>query len=255
VATESIEVSVFVPKSTPDEVYDAWFQNDEHSRFSGMRARMTRTEGAAFDLGEGQIQGTNRELEPGRRILQSWRAAAFPADSPDSLVQVDFAPEGDGTRVTLGHKDLPQGQAKAYQTYWRDTFLSEMARHFSEGRRAEEPAARRRERRPARKVAKTTRRAAAVGAAAATARRKKTAGRRLPKAARPKPGKATGKKTGVKQVRGAALGAKPGGKKTGRRSASEPTSRRVPGRQAARVAKTRKAGAPRPKKGGTKKKR
>ena len=116
---ESIEVSVVLPTG-PRQVYEAWLNSDAHAAFTGR----------AFTAWDGYIQGKNLELEPFTRILQSWRTTDFPAASPDSQLEVLLEAEGNGTRLTLRHTNIPDGQGDSYQQGWVDYYFEPMKTYF-----------------------------------------------------------------------------------------------------------------------------
>lgn len=63
-----------------------------------------------------EIEGAYLALDPPHRISFSWRplAAGF-----DSVVTVDFSPEGRGrTRMTITHTRLPAGWYDSYRRGW-----------------------------------------------------------------------------------------------------------------------------------------
>jgi activator of HSP90 ATPase len=130
-ATEKIELSDIIP-ATPEQIYAAWLDPAEHEAMTGGEATMERPEaGAVFSAGDGYIWGKNLELEPHRRIVQSWRTSEFPDDAPDSRLEIllDDAPEG--TRVTLIHSEIPEGQGAQYEGGWRDYYFTPMKKHFA----------------------------------------------------------------------------------------------------------------------------
>lgn len=60
---------------------------------------------------DGYIEGIDEELEPGRRIVHSWRATEFPPDSPDSRLEIVLEGVEGGARITLHHGSLAEGQS------------------------------------------------------------------------------------------------------------------------------------------------
>ena len=137
-ATESIQVSGVI-HATPESIYNAWLDSNEHSSFTGGKATVEPSIGGRFTAWDGYIQGTNLELNPGRRIVQSWRTTEFPSGSPDSRLEVLFEAAGDGTRVTLNHTEIPPGQATRYEQGWREHHLDPMARYFGRGSMSTSP--------------------------------------------------------------------------------------------------------------------
>ena len=126
--TVNFEVSNVIPVS-PAMVYNAWLDSDEHANMTGDTARVSAVAGEPFEAGGGYIQGRNLELEPGKRILQSWRTSEFEDSEPDSLLEIEFTPEGSGTRVTIRHSNLPSNGMQ-YQQGWIDSYFTPMKEYF-----------------------------------------------------------------------------------------------------------------------------
>jgi activator of HSP90 ATPase len=180
--TDSIELSRFLP-ATPDRIYLAWLNGPDHTAMTGGKASVASTEvGGAFSAWDGYIDGVHVALEPGRRIVQAWRSDDFPADAPESHLEVLLEPAPGGARITIRHTELPEGQGPAVLEGWDEWYLAPMERFFAREarrrsagpKRAAGPA-----RRPARKPApakarpsrSTARRSAAKARAKAAPRR------------------------------------------------------------------------------------
>ena len=129
--TEAIEVSTLLPV-TPQRLYEAWLDGDEHGKFSGGIAEVDPRVGGRYSAWDGYITGVTLELQPPRRILQSWRTSDFPPGSPDSRLEVLMKEEADGTRLTLRHTDIPDGQGEDYRQGWLDYYFEPMMAYFSE---------------------------------------------------------------------------------------------------------------------------
>ncbi len=133
--TDAILLSRILP-ATPAQVYAAWLDAAEHSAMTGSPATIESAEvGGRFTAWDGYIDGSFVALEPGVRIVQSWRSDDFPADALDSLLDVRLEPAPGGTRVTLRHGDLPEGQGPALLEGWVEFYLEPMARYFDRGRK------------------------------------------------------------------------------------------------------------------------
>ena len=65
----------------------------EHARFTGGEASIEANVGGAHSAWDGYIWGRIIELEPGRRIVQTWRTSEFPEGSEDSQLEILFEPE------------------------------------------------------------------------------------------------------------------------------------------------------------------
>ncbi len=128
--SESIKLSAVVP-ATPQRVYEAWMSSKEHASFTGGAAVITARAGGKFTAWDGYILGVTEALEPGKRIVQSWRSTDFPADAPDSRLEVLLEPSPRGTRVTLLHTNIPDGQAEELKQGWKDYYFTPMKTYFA----------------------------------------------------------------------------------------------------------------------------
>jgi activator of HSP90 ATPase len=126
---ESIEVSAELPAS-PEKVYKAWLSSEEHGKFTGSKAVIDPRKGGTFSAWDGYISGKNLELNPGKRIVQSWRTTEFPSRSPDSRIEVLFEKSGKWTKITIVHTNIPDGQGEQYRQGWLDYYFKPMKGYF-----------------------------------------------------------------------------------------------------------------------------
>jgi len=127
--SESIEVSTVLPAS-PEVVYQAWMDSEEHTWMTGSDASVEEGVGGRFTAWEGYISGTTLELVPYSRIVQAWRTTEFPPGSPDSRLEVRLEPAEGGTQITLIHTGIPDGQGESYRQGWLDWYFAPMKRYF-----------------------------------------------------------------------------------------------------------------------------
>ncbi|MDO8670559.1 MAG: SRPBCC domain-containing protein [Dehalococcoidia bacterium] len=128
--SESIEASSVIP-SSPQQIYDAWLSSEEHSAFTGDEARIDPVVGGRHSAFGDYIKGLNVQLEPPHRIVQTWRTTEFPADAPDSRLEILLDEVKGGTKVTMLHTGIPDGQAKDYEKGWLDYYIQPMKEYFS----------------------------------------------------------------------------------------------------------------------------
>lgn len=129
-ATESFTVSELIPAS-PERIYRAWLDASEHAAMTGGGATSEPRVGGGHTAWDGYIRGTHLELEPGRRIIQSWRSVDFPEAHADSRLEIMLEPSEGGTRLTLSHSGLPEGQGADYEEGWKDHYFLPMRKYFS----------------------------------------------------------------------------------------------------------------------------
>jgi activator of HSP90 ATPase len=127
---EAFTLSAIIPAS-PGEIYNAWLSSEGHSAMTGSQAQVEARNGGGFKAWDGYIRGKTLELEPNRRIVQAWRTTEFPEDSPDSRVEILLEEVEGGTKITLVHTHIPDGQGDSYKQGWEDFYFTPMRAHFN----------------------------------------------------------------------------------------------------------------------------
>src|SRR5688572_32790106 len=127
---ESIRITGIIPAS-PERVYEAWLNSDEHSKFTGSTATVEADVGGAHSAYDGYISGKILELDENARIVQSWRTQQFKEGDPDSRLEVVLEGRDDGsTSITFNHTGIPDGQGSMYEQGWLDHYLTKMRAYF-----------------------------------------------------------------------------------------------------------------------------
>lgn len=115
----------------PEDVYKALMDTRLHSRFTGSPARIGSKVGDVFTAYDGYIDGLNLALEPGRRIVQSWRAReeGWPEEH---YSQVSYTLEAveQGTRVVLRHDRVPAELVENFRQGWKEHYLEPLKALF-----------------------------------------------------------------------------------------------------------------------------
>ena len=127
---ESFTISTTLP-ATPEEIYNAWLSSEGHSGMTGSTAEIIPEIGGAFKAWDGYIWGKTLEMEPHRLIVLAWRTSEFPEDSPDSHVEILLEGDAEGTKITLKHTKVPEGQGDSYKQGWDDFYFTPMRKYFS----------------------------------------------------------------------------------------------------------------------------
>ena len=122
-------VSTVLP-ATPEQVFRAWLSSDGHTAMTGSKARVEPRVGGSFTAWDGYITGRTAALKPYTRILQDWRTSEFPDDAPDSQIEILLEPVEGGTRLTLTHRNIPEGQAESYESGWDESYFQPMKAYF-----------------------------------------------------------------------------------------------------------------------------
>jgi uncharacterized protein YndB with AHSA1/START domain len=123
----------------PEAVYDAWLDSAAHGAMTGGGAKIARCVGGAYSAWDGYITGKTVELVPGKRIVQSWRTTEFADHDPDSTITIELKPAKTGTRLTLTHGGVPDGQTSYENGGWQDNYFAPMKAHFARTKTKERP--------------------------------------------------------------------------------------------------------------------
>ena len=127
---DSIKLSASF-KVKPEKIYSAWLDSKEHSAMTGSIAEIDPRINGKFTAWDGYISGTTTELMPGKKIVQKWRTTEFPTGSPDSILEIVLEKTKTGTKLTLSHALIPEGQGENYKQGWKDFYFKPMKKYFS----------------------------------------------------------------------------------------------------------------------------
>jgi activator of HSP90 ATPase len=83
----------------------SWIQK-KHSKFTGGKAQISRKVGGKFSAFDGYSEGTNLELVPDKKIVQTWRASDWP-EGHYSKVDFSLKEIPGGTRLTFTQTGVP----------------------------------------------------------------------------------------------------------------------------------------------------
>lgn len=142
---ESLEISRHIP-APPKAVFEAWLDAKRHAAFTGGAATAGRR--GEFTAWDGYITGRTLRKVAHKLIVQSWRTTEFPDGAPDSQLELALAPANGGTRLTLRHSEIPDGQGPSYLSGWDEFYFDPMVAYFAA--RSAKPA---RKKAPAKKAA------------------------------------------------------------------------------------------------------
>ena len=127
--TAIIKQSVFMP-ATPEEVYEAYTNPELHSEFTGAKATGTPEVGEAFTAWDGYIEGQYVELDPGKRVVQTWSTSEWPEHAAPSTLELTFDEKDGGTNITLVQTDVPSEQSDDYDEGWHSSYWEPMKAYF-----------------------------------------------------------------------------------------------------------------------------
>lgn len=116
--------------ATAKSIYDSWLSSESHSKMTGGSANISDKIGDNFTAWDGYIEGSNVDLEPNKRILQTWRTTQFDENEEDSQIEVLLVEDGKKTELTLIHTNLPE-DGEHYKQGWEDHYFEPMRKYFS----------------------------------------------------------------------------------------------------------------------------
>jgi activator of HSP90 ATPase len=116
-------------KATAKQIYKSWLSTQRHTKMTGGTAFVSDKVGEKFTAWEGDITGKNMELEPYKRIVQTWRSGQFGADESDSQIEVLLSEQGEETILTLKHTNVPES-GEHYKKGWEEHYFIPMRHYF-----------------------------------------------------------------------------------------------------------------------------
>ncbi len=125
------ELTAVLP-AAPEEITTAWMSSEGHSAMTGSPATVDPQVGGSFDAWDGYINGRTLVVEPGRRIVQTWRTSEFTDDDEDSQIEVVLEPTDQGAKLTLRHTNVPDGHRNYERGGWQDNYFDPMRAYFAD---------------------------------------------------------------------------------------------------------------------------
>mgnify|MGYP000380326949 CR=1 FL=1 len=125
-----IHQEVFL-KAKPMDVYSAFMDEKQHSKFSGGASSIDAKVGGLATMHDGQIVARHIELDPGKRIVQAWRVAPWD-EGVYTILRLKFDAENDGTRVTLDQTGCPEEMTQHLAEGWEARYWGPLKKYFAE---------------------------------------------------------------------------------------------------------------------------
>ena len=129
---ESFTVSETFPVK-PRKLFKAWLDSKMHGQMVDGNAEIDPQIGGRFSIWDGYITGETVETVPEAKIVQKWRTTDFPEGAEDSILTVEFEVFERGSRLTITHSNLPDGQGEEYREGWIEYYFLPMADYFARG--------------------------------------------------------------------------------------------------------------------------
>ena len=129
--SDSIKISIVLP-DTPEKIYSAYLSSKQHTEMTGGgTAKISAKVGSKFTAWDGYCSGKILEIIENKKIVTTWRAAEFPEDADDSILEILLEPTKKGTKLSLQQTNIPVGLGKNYKSGWNDFYFKPMLEYFS----------------------------------------------------------------------------------------------------------------------------
>ncbi len=112
-------------KASPHDVYDMLMDSKKHSKFTGGVASISQKVGGKISAYDGYIEGKNLELEPDKKIVQSWRGSDWP-EGYYSKTTFKLEKTETGTKLTFTQEAVPSEFYEDIKQGWIDWYWEPM---------------------------------------------------------------------------------------------------------------------------------
>jgi activator of HSP90 ATPase len=122
--TKTIRQTVKFPAS-PLEVYELLMDSKKHQSLSGEAARIGKKVGGQFSAWGGHISGFNLVLNPGKKIVQAWRATGWWPEHY-SIAIFDIQEVAGGSKLTFTQIGVPPNRYSGHYRGWIEAYWTPM---------------------------------------------------------------------------------------------------------------------------------
>ena len=95
--------------------------------WSGLDATFEAKEGTEFSIWDGDIEGKNLELIPGKLIKQQWY---FEPQEEESIVTITLSDKGKDTLIELLHINIPDEAFDDMKEGWNKYYFGALKKYF-----------------------------------------------------------------------------------------------------------------------------
>lgn len=127
--------------ASPREVYDMLMDSRKHQSLSGEPARISKAVGGKFTAWGSHISGVNLVLDPGKKIVQAWRATGWwPDHYSIAIFDIKKAPRG--SILEFAQIGIPPTRYSGHYRGWIEAYWTPMKEIFATGATSEKTRAR-----------------------------------------------------------------------------------------------------------------
>ena len=118
--------------ASPEQVYEVIMDSEKHESLSGEKAHISTEIGGQFTAWGEHISGFNLVLQPGRGIVQAWRAHDWWPDHY-SIATFDLYKVDGGTELRFTQTGVPPHRFDGHSRGWIETYWRPMQDLFEKG--------------------------------------------------------------------------------------------------------------------------
>jgi activator of HSP90 ATPase len=127
--------------TSPPEVYALLMESKKHQSLSGESARISNKVGGKFSAWGGHITGFNLVLNPGRKIVQAWRATGWWPEHY-SIAIFDIEKAKHGSKLKFTQIGVPPHRYSGHYRGWIEAYWTPMKEVIASGKISERTRAR-----------------------------------------------------------------------------------------------------------------
>jgi activator of HSP90 ATPase len=119
-------------RASPKEVYDMLMDSKKHQSLSGRPATISKRVGGKFTAWGSHLTGINLVLNPGKKIVQAWRATGWWPDHY-SIAIFDISKVRGGSKLKFTQIGIPPSRYSGHYRGWIETYWTPMKEIFATG--------------------------------------------------------------------------------------------------------------------------
>ena len=127
--TDKTIVQLAVFETAARRVYDALMDSRQHAAFTGDKAMIDARVGGSFTAYGGYITGIFLEIEPGKKIIQSWRASDWP-EGAWSKVTIELQDIRGAATLRFTQEGVPEQFAEEIAQGWHDFYWDKLREYL-----------------------------------------------------------------------------------------------------------------------------
>ena len=104
-------------RTSPNALFEMYLDSKKHSQSTGLPAHIRRKVGGRFRAFAGKLEGKNLLIEPGKQIVQLWRATHSKKEDWSILI-LTFSKVAGGAQLDLVHVGVPAYDHKGVREGW-----------------------------------------------------------------------------------------------------------------------------------------